>query len=79
MMMENHYKSGEKAISQISGHYYKDIYLSFLVVYSLDTFYISFLKPYTTEKCHKRFSCNFLGVSSTFFSYFDPTITIFFT
>ena len=66
-MMENHYKSGEKTISQISGHYYKDIYLSFLLVYSLATFDICFLKPYTTEKCRIMFSSNFFRVSTTFF------------
>ena len=66
-MMENHYKSGETAISQISGHYYKDIYLSFLLVYSLATLIYAFSSPILQKNAIKCFVANFLGLAQFFF------------
>ncbi len=49
-------------------------FIYFLVTYFLATFDTCFLKPYTTGKRYKTFSCNFFRASTFFFPYFDPTI-----
>ena len=75
-MMENHYKSGEKAISQISGHYYKDIYIYPFCWYILWQLFIYTLSIPTLQKnAIKCFLAIFWGLAQ-FFSYFDPIIPL---
>ena len=66
-MMENHYISGEKAISQISGHYYKDKYTYPFCWYILWQLLIyAFSSPILQKNAIKCFLAIFGGLAQFF-------------